>query len=292
MAKTFTRTFRIRQYECDQYGHLNNVNYVRFMQETALDASAAVGYDIDRYQAMGRLWLIRETDIEYLQPLHYNDEALVTTWVADFRRVQSRRMYEIHRGSDGALAARAATNWVYVDAETRQPTRIPDEIIAAYQPALNGAEANPDRFPALPEPPPDVFTLRRHVDWADIDRAGHVNNAAYFSYLQAASVEVGRHYGWAMQRQLAHGFAWILRQMRLMYLQPAHAGDALDIATYLFQPRRSTVHRGYTVRRAGTGELLARARGYWVCFDLEKQRPMRIPAEFGEAFQANLVTDR
>jgi hypothetical protein len=33
--------------------------------------SAAVGYDELRYQAMGTLWLIRETDIEYLRALRY-----------------------------------------------------------------------------------------------------------------------------------------------------------------------------------------------------------------------------
>ena len=37
------RLFRVRFYECDAYGHLNNSNYVRYMQETAFDASAAAG---------------------------------------------------------------------------------------------------------------------------------------------------------------------------------------------------------------------------------------------------------
>ena len=27
MPLTYTRQFRIRHYECDGYGHLNNVNY-------------------------------------------------------------------------------------------------------------------------------------------------------------------------------------------------------------------------------------------------------------------------
>ena len=39
------RAFRVRQYECDPYGHVNHANYLRYMQEAAFDASAAVGYD-------------------------------------------------------------------------------------------------------------------------------------------------------------------------------------------------------------------------------------------------------
>jgi len=43
------RAFRVRHYECDAYGHVNHANYLRYMQEAALDASAAAGYDIDWY---------------------------------------------------------------------------------------------------------------------------------------------------------------------------------------------------------------------------------------------------
>lgn len=58
----YERPFRIRHYECDAYGHVNHANYLRYMQEAAFDASAAVGYDFEHYRAMGRLWLVRETD--------------------------------------------------------------------------------------------------------------------------------------------------------------------------------------------------------------------------------------
>jgi hypothetical protein len=55
------------------------------MQETAFDASAAAGYDLDRYRELQRAWLVRETDITYLRPLVYNDRFIVKTWVPDFR---------------------------------------------------------------------------------------------------------------------------------------------------------------------------------------------------------------
>jgi acyl-CoA thioester hydrolase len=89
MPLTHTRTFRIRYYECDAYGHVNQAQYLRYMQEAAFDASAAAGYDTARYEEMGRTWLIRETEIEYLRPLRYGDSVRVTTWVDDFRRIRS-----------------------------------------------------------------------------------------------------------------------------------------------------------------------------------------------------------
>ena len=63
MTRIYQRSFRIRHYECDAYGHLNNANYLRFMQETATDASADAGYDIHRYRQLGTIWLIHESEI-------------------------------------------------------------------------------------------------------------------------------------------------------------------------------------------------------------------------------------
>src|SRR5439155_20426757 len=102
MPLTHERTFRVRHYECDAYGHVNNTNYLRYMQEAAFDASAAAGYDLARYAALGNHWLVRETEIEYLAPLRYGHSVRVTTWVEDFHRVRSRRAYTVHRlGGEG-----------------------------------------------------------------------------------------------------------------------------------------------------------------------------------------------
>ena len=62
------RPFRVRHYECDAYGHVNHAHYLRYMQETAFDASAAVGYDVARYEAIGRQWLVRQAADAFHQP--------------------------------------------------------------------------------------------------------------------------------------------------------------------------------------------------------------------------------
>src|SRR5690606_41899892 len=117
MPLTYSRTFRVRYYECDGYGHLNNANYLRYMQETAFDASAAAGYDLKTYDEIGGFWLIRETDIEYRQPLRYHDRGTITTRVEGFRRAPSPRVYDFEREA-GTLGAAAATDWVWLAAAT------------------------------------------------------------------------------------------------------------------------------------------------------------------------------
>jgi acyl-CoA thioester hydrolase len=290
MSATHIATFRVRHYECDAYGHLNNANYVRYMQEAAFDASAAVGYPKERYEAMGFLWLAHETEIEYLQPVEYGDTVTVKTWVGDFRRVRSRRFYEFRKAGSDDLVARASTDWVYIEKETERPAAVPSEMIAAFAPD-GEVELSPPRprFPAPPAPPPDVFTLRRRVEWRDIDTAQHVNNATYFNYIEDAGIQVSNVYGWPLARSAAAGFAVIARHHHIEYRQPAVMDDELDIATWASATGRTNANRYYTIRRASDGELLVQAQTLWVWIDLQSRRPIRIPPEVIDSFAPNIV---
>lgn len=286
MPAIFKRNFRVRHYECDAYGHLNNVNYLRYMQETALDASAAVGWDTSRYERIGKQWLIRESDIHYLKAIRWNDEIEITSYVVDFRRVQSRRRYEFRR--DGELVAEANTNWVFLEMENQRPTTVPPEMIADFAPDGLADSAPSEKFPEQPRKPSGAFMLRKRVEWRDIDTVGHVNNAAYMSYCEDCSTQVGRDLGWAMRRMLDANFALVLRRFRIQYLLPAVLDDEVEITSWVSDVKRATAFRHYELRRVSDGEQLARAYAQVVFFDLAKQRPARVPEDFLEAFAENV----
>lgn len=283
------RTFRVRFYECDVYGHVNHANYLRYMQETAFDASAAAGYDFSRYNEINRFWLIRETDITYMRPLTYGDSVVVKTWVLDFQRVRSRRAYELRDLATGEMVAQAHTEWVFLDRQSSRPVTIPAEMIEAFFPDGPPAEVPPrEPFPKAPAPPPGVFKLRRCVEWRDIDGAQHVNNANYLAYLEECGVQVARAYGWPMARMMEAGFGIVARRYRIEYRQPAVPDDELELSTWVSDVKRATAVRHYTVRRADDGELLARAHVLWVWVDLATGRPIRIPAGFIDDFAPNI----
>jgi acyl-CoA thioester hydrolase len=284
------RAFRVRHYECDAYGHVNHANYLRYMQEAAMDASAAAGYDIPRYEAMRRQWWIRETDISYLLPLTYGDSVIVKTWVADFRRVRSRRAYELRHAGTGATVAQAHTDWVYLDTDTQRPITIPEEMIAAFVPeGLSGDGPPRDPFPDAPTPPPGVFVMRRRVEWHDLDGAGHMNNAMYMAYLEECGVRVAAAFGWPMARIMGEGFGIIARRYRIEYQQPARLDDELELATWIVVFRRSSAERRYTITRVADGAAVARAHVYWVWIDLKTGRPIRVPEYFIADFIPNMA---
>jgi acyl-CoA thioester hydrolase len=293
MPLIYEHTFSIRFYECDAHGHVNNANYLRYMQEAAFAASAAAGYDFARYEALGQSWLIRETEIEFFTPLVYGDTLTIKTWVGDFRRVRSRRMYEFYKNGDDQPdqpIARASTDWIYLDTATNQPVAIPQEVKTAYFPEGTPAQAGKRaRFPEPPPPPPGVFTARRRVEWRDIDGVGHVNNAVYLSYIEDAGVQICRAYGWPMKRTAEAGFAIIPRRHHIEYLQPALIDDQFEISTWVSGGRRSTATRHYLIHRASDGALLARVNTLYVWVSTETFRPIRIPPDFWADFAPNIV---
>src|SRR5262245_58979982 len=105
--RTFTRRFRVRHYELDFLGHLNNAVYIRLMQEAAIEASTEAGYSPQWYRDHGTGWVIRRLQIRYHAQARYGDELEITTWVSDLKRVSSHREYQITRLSDGARVAQA-----------------------------------------------------------------------------------------------------------------------------------------------------------------------------------------
>jgi acyl-CoA thioester hydrolase len=289
MPLFYTRTFRVRFTECDAYGHANNVQYARYMQEAAFEASAAAGYDFSRYDAIGTYWLVRESEIEYLRPLRYNESFEVKTWVVDFRRVRSRRAYEFRKVGEDEVIARASTDWVYIDNATGRPIAIPPALIAAFVP--EGATAAPPRdpFPAPPAPPARIFKMRRRVMWPDTDGAQHVNNAVYLSYVEDCGMEVLKAFGWPVTRMNDEGFGIVVRKHHIQYLQPAVYDDEVEIATYAYAMKRASAIRYYTITRVNDGALLAQVTSLCVWVDLSTGQPIRVPPQFRSDFLPNVV---
>lgn len=115
----------------DANGHVNNVEYVRWMQEAAVRHFESLGGSAPMRSA-NATWVVRSHHVEYLRPATRGERLRVRTWVHDFRRVMSLRKYEFLRASDNTPIARGETEWVFVDASTGRPKSIPPEIQAMF----------------------------------------------------------------------------------------------------------------------------------------------------------------
>jgi acyl-CoA thioester hydrolase len=284
MPEKFQRQFRVRHYECDLNGELKCSAYLRYMQETAFDASAAVGYDLPRYRQIQRSWLIRRTDIEYFLPVGYGDSVIVTTWVADFHRVRSIRAYELHLASSGALAAQAFTDWVFIDTARQRPASIPPEVIDAFHvdpdPRL---EALRRPFPVLPEPDGRMYTFRRPVEWRDLDPGQHVNNAVYLAYLEDGGRQALSALGWTPDALRTSGYCLGTQRFQIEYRSQARWRDELQLSTWVLPLSESSFERYYVLQRS-TEDVVVRGRSLHTWQDAVTRQPVSIPQDLRYLF--------
>jgi len=117
----------------DVNGHVNNLAYLRWMQDVATAHSAACGWPLSRYLETRTAWVVRSHHIEYERPAFAGEALNVLTWIRGFGARSSPRRYAFWRASDRTLVAKAETLWVYVDGRTGKPARIPEDFRAAFE---------------------------------------------------------------------------------------------------------------------------------------------------------------
>jgi acyl-CoA thioester hydrolase len=118
--------------DIDDLGHVNNLVYLRWVQEVAIAHSCALGWDGPAYQRLGASWVMRRHEIDYVLPVLVGEQLTVSTWVDSIKGASSVRRTRMTRARDGAVVCRAATTWAFVDLARGRLTRIPDELRDAF----------------------------------------------------------------------------------------------------------------------------------------------------------------
>lgn len=126
ISPIYTKTIIIPASAIDENGHVNNVVYVQWMQDLAVEHYASIG-GIEA-QGPDATWVVRKHSVEYFLPAFEGEEIEARTWVEDLRKVRSLRMYEFVRKSDGKVLVKGETDWVFMDAKTGRPKAIPVEV--------------------------------------------------------------------------------------------------------------------------------------------------------------------
>lgn len=132
ISPIYTKTITISSSAIDENGHVNNVVYVQWMQDIAVEHYASIG-GIEA-QGPDATWVVRQHSIEYLQQAFEDEEIEVRTWVEDIRKVRSLRKYEFVRKSDGKVLVKGETDWVFMDTKTGRPKAIPKEVENVFNP--------------------------------------------------------------------------------------------------------------------------------------------------------------
>lgn len=118
---------RVVEEDLDDRAHVNNVVYVRWVQDAAAAHWHLLASEVARAEVA---WVALRHEIDYLSPAVMGDEIAVRTWVGVAEGLSFERFTEILRRSNKRLLAKARTLWCPVDARTGKPRRVSDEIRA------------------------------------------------------------------------------------------------------------------------------------------------------------------
>lgn len=142
MIRIYSHRFRVPAEAIDMQKHVNNVEYLRWMQDVAIAHSTALGWPMERYFKERFCWVVRTHGIEYLRPALLDDPVRLLTWVSSIGERSSLRKYLFWRESDRQILARAESNWVFIDLRTGLPRPITDEVRQSF--AVVGDDAEVD----------------------------------------------------------------------------------------------------------------------------------------------------
>jgi acyl-CoA thioester hydrolase len=111
--------------DIDENGHVNNVTYLRWVQDAAAAHWRAAAPEVDQAKLF---WVVLRHEIDYKQAAYLADEIVARTWVGAATRLRFDRHTEILRTRDRALLAAARTVWCPIDVQTGRPATVSPEV--------------------------------------------------------------------------------------------------------------------------------------------------------------------
>ena len=163
----------------DARGRLRLDAVARYLQDVAIEDVDETGWGLPDH-----LWFIRKIRIDVLEPFLDDREAELVTWCSGIAPVAAGRRWSLAGDRSGRIEVDSV--WIHLGPDER-PARL--DGFGVYAEATGGRRVS-TRL-ALPDPPAEGERERWPVRVTDIDRHGHLNNAAYWHAVEERLVRRG-----------------------------------------------------------------------------------------------------
>jgi acyl-CoA thioester hydrolase len=138
---------------------------------------------------------------------------------------------------------------------------------------------------------PDPFVIDLTALPDDVDSYGHVNNSVYLRWLERCAWAHSAAVGLPEARCLELKRGMAVRHVRLDYLAPAYAGDAVQVGNWIAaNDGRLRATRHFQVIAPTRDVTLLRGEIDYVCLNLDSGRPVRMPREFADNYPVSIAT--
>ena len=113
----------------DELGHVNNLVYLRWVQEVAVEHWNLVAPEAMRRSAF---FVVLRHEIDYRDALLVEDVVEIRTWLGKAHGPRFDRHVDIRREGASKFSALACTTWCMVNAQTKRPLQVGTEALEAF----------------------------------------------------------------------------------------------------------------------------------------------------------------
>lgn len=127
---------RVKTYDVDFVGHVNNIVYIRWLEDLRLHL-LDVHYPLEEIRAAGMAPIIVSTNIHYRQGIALEDERVLgRMWIDELERATFHLAAEFRVGEE--LRCTATQRGTFVDTATMRPVRIPARLREGFERVRGG----------------------------------------------------------------------------------------------------------------------------------------------------------
>ena len=127
--KIFEYPITILPIDIDEQNHVNNISYLKWVQEVAIAHWTSVATKEMNEQYM---LVVSRHEIDYLKSAYLNTKLIARTWVAELNGAKSDRYVTICEAETDVIIAKIKTTWYLLDAQNKRPKRIDPEITKVF----------------------------------------------------------------------------------------------------------------------------------------------------------------
>ena len=184
ISQEFVLDGRVSYWNVDRDNLLSLRSLFAFLQEAAIKHADQCGAGAQAKAARGETWVLHKMAVSVSRYPRYEEALRVTTWSTGIRTFKGYRDFRLYCGKE--LVASASSVWLYLNLASKGICRVPRDIadgfpthpVASFFPGLEKLRLEP--------PAGDSIERDISIRYSDFDANGHVNNTAYFDFLQTA----------------------------------------------------------------------------------------------------------
>ncbi len=178
-GRTFADERRVRLSDIDAHGRVRLDSVARILQDVAIDDVQETGWGLPAH-----LWVVRRIQIEVMRPFLLDQEVEVVTWCSAVGSLAAGRRWSMTGDVRGRIEVDSV--WIHLGPDQR-PARI--DGFGVYAESTDGRSVSTKL--ELPDPPSQAMRRPWPLRSTDVDRHGHVNNAAYWQAVEHVAAESG-----------------------------------------------------------------------------------------------------